>query len=183
MASIGYARSSTADQDTVIQVAALKAAGCEIIRQETASGTSMAGRKELHTILEFLRAGDELVVTRVDRLARSVLDLQTIVQTLKSKGASLVCTEQPIDTSTAAGAAFLAMLGVFAEFENALRRERQMEGIAKAKANGVYKGRKKEIDAEDIRARLDAGERPADVARGLGIARSSVYRLAGQCPG
>jgi len=72
------------------------------------------------------------------------------------------------------------MLGVFAEFETALRRERQMEGIAKAKANGVYKGRKKEIDADDIRARLEAGERPAAIARGLGIARSSVYRLVGQ---
>jgi DNA invertase Pin-like site-specific DNA recombinase len=97
-------------------------------------------------VLDFLRAGDALVVTRIDRLARSIADLQVIVRTIREKGASLVCTEQPVDTSTAAGKAFLDMLGVFAEFETNLRRERQMEGIAKAKAEGVYKGRKPSID-------------------------------------
>ena len=96
-------------------------------------------------MLDFLRKGDVLVVTRVDRLARH-RDLQDIVRELKAKGAALKATEQPIDTSTAAGKAFLDMLGVFAEFETNLRRERQMEGIAKAKAAGVYKGRKPSID-------------------------------------
>ena len=95
----------------------------------------------MRTVLEFLRKGDVLMVTRIDRLARSIGDLQDIVRALKASGAALKATEQPIDTSTAAGKCFLDMLGVFAEFETNLRRERQLEGIAKAKAAGVYKGR------------------------------------------
>src|SRR5205807_2593499 len=97
------------------------------------------------------RAGDVLMVTRIDRLARSIGDLQDIVRALKAKGAALKATEQPIDTSTAAGKCFLDMLGVFAEFETNLRRERQLEGIAKAKAAGVYKGRKPNIDPSEVR--------------------------------
>ena len=88
-----------------------------------------------------MRKGDVLVVTRIDRLARSIGDLQDIVRSLRSKGVALRATEQPVDTGTAAGKAFLDMLGVFAEFETNLRKERQLEGIAKAKAEGVYKGR------------------------------------------
>ena len=129
----------------------MKAAGCAIIRAEKVSGTSRQGREELRTLLDFIRPGDELVVTRVDRLARSIGDLQDVVRELKAKGATLRTTEQPIDTSTAAGKAFLDMLGVFAEFETNLRRERQMEGIARAKAAGVYKGRKPTIDRDEVR--------------------------------
>ena len=139
---VRIARVSTTDQDLSIQLDALKAAGCEIIRAEKQSGTTTEKRSELANLLEFLRSGDELVVTRIDRLARSVGDLQTIVAQLRAKGVALKATEQPIDTGSAAGKAFLDMLGVFAEFETSLRRERQMEGIAKAKAKGVYKGRK-----------------------------------------
>ena len=105
--------------------------------------TTTKGRAELATILDFIREGDVLVVTRIDRLARSIADLQDIVRTLKARGAVLRATEQPIDTSTAAGKCFLDMLGVFAEFETNLRRERQLEGIAKAKVAGVYKSRKR----------------------------------------
>src|SRR5690606_22848981 len=105
------------------------AAGCEIVRSEKQSGTTTEKRRELAILLDFMRAGDELVVTRIDRLARSVADLQAIVASLRAKGVALKATEQPIDTSTAAGKAFLDMLGVFAEFETNLRRERQMEGI------------------------------------------------------
>ena len=105
-----------------------------MVRAEKVSGTSRQGREELRTVLDFISKGDELVVTRVDRLARSIGDLQDVVRELKAKGASLRATEQPIDTSTAAGKALLDMLSVFAEFETNLRRERQMEGIAKAKA-------------------------------------------------
>ena len=141
MTTIGYARVSTVDQDLTIQIDALKAAGCEVIRQEKASGTTTQGRAELKTVLDFLRKGDVLVVTRIDRLARSIGDLQDIVRAVKARGASLKATEQPIDTSTAAGKCFLDMLGVFAEFETNLRRERQLDGIAKAKAEGKYKGR------------------------------------------
>ena len=91
------------------------------------------------------------MVTRIDRLARSVRDLQGIVHELKTKGVALVATEQPVDTSTAAGKAFLDMMGVFAEFETALRRERQIERIRAAKAKGVYKGRKLSIDMAEVR--------------------------------
>jgi DNA invertase Pin-like site-specific DNA recombinase len=105
------------------------------------------------------------MVTRIDRLARSIGDLQDIVRTVKARGASLKATEQPIDTGTAAGKCFLDMLGLFAEFETNLRKERQLEGIAKAKAAGVYPG-------------------ATEIAKALGIGRASVYRVleAGQAP-
>lgn len=117
------------------------------------------------------------MVTRIDRLARSIADLQDIVRTVKAAGATLKATEQPIDTSTAAGKCFLDMLGVFAEFETNLRRERQMEGIAKAKAAGIYKGRKPSIDVGAIRELREEGLGPAAIAKKLKIGRASVYRL------
>jgi DNA invertase Pin-like site-specific DNA recombinase len=177
MAKIGYARASTVDQDLDIQLAALKAAGCHPIRAEKRSGTSTQGREELKTILNFIRDGDELVVTRIDRLARSIGDLQDIVRALKAKGAALKATEQPIDTSTAAGKAFLDMLGVFAEFETNLRRERQLEGIAAAKQRGVYKGRPATIDAKQVIKLKAQGLGATAIAEQLGIGRASVYRL------
>ena len=114
----------------------MKAAGCELVRAEKMSGTKREGRAELDLLLQFVRAGDEVVVTRIDRLARSIGDLQDIVGALRAKGVALRATEQPIDTGTAAGKCFFDLLGVFAEFETNLRRERQLEGIAKAKAAG-----------------------------------------------
>jgi len=176
----GYARVSSADQDLTIQQAALKAAGCAVIRAEKASGTSRNGRAELETLMQFLRKGDTLVVTRIDRLARSMRDLQNLVHELREKGAHLKATEQPIDTGSAAGKAFLDMLGVFAEFETNLRRERQMEGIQAAKKKGVYKGRPRSIDATKIKALMDAGLGASAVAKKLGIARASVYRTLKQ---
>jgi len=177
MARYGYARVSTIDQDLSIQIDALKAAGCEKIRSEKQSGTTTTGRAELANLLDFLRAGDELVVTRIDRLARSVMDLQQIVAALRSRGVALIATEQPIDTSTAAGKAFLDMLGVFAEFETSLRRERQMEGIAKAKAKGIYQGRKPSIDVKRVKEMRAAGLGATEIARKLKIGRASVYRV------
>lgn len=179
MNTIGYARVSTTDQDCAIQEAALQAHGCNIIRSERVSGTSTDRRTELRTVLDFLRKGDTLVVTRIDRLARSVGDLEGIVKEIEGKGAHLRCLEQPVDTGTPAGRAFLQMLGVFAEFETALRRERQMEGIAKAKAAGVYKGRKPSVPADQIKALRDAGKSPTEIARELRVGRTSVYRALG----
>src|SRR5262252_6316089 len=178
MTAIGYARVSTTDQDLTVQIEALKAAGCDVIRKEKASGTTTKGRTELATILDFIREGDTLVVTRIDRLARSIADLQDIVRTLKARGAALRATEQPINTATAAGKCFLDMLGVFAEFETNLRRERQLEGIAKAKAAGVYKGRKPTISGAEIRKLKKDGLGATEIAKRLGIGRASVYRLA-----
>jgi DNA invertase Pin-like site-specific DNA recombinase len=146
---------STLDQDLTLQQTTLKAAGCSVIRAEKASGTRRDGRTELQVLLDFLQPGDVLVVTRIDRLARSLKDLQDIVHELKVKGVSLKATEQPIDTGTAAGKAFLDMLGVFAEFETNLRKERQLEGIRAAKARGVYQGRKPSIDAREVRRRKE----------------------------
>ncbi len=149
-ARIGYARTSTVDQNLDAQIAALTTAGCGMVRREQKSGASLEDRAELKTILDFIHPGETLVVTRIDRLARSMRDLQVIVARLKEKGAHLAATEQPVDTSTATGKAFFDMLGVFAEFETNLRRERlevvsreedlaQFRGLRKVHSNGEWK--------------------------------------------
>ena len=177
MASYGYARVSTSDQDLSIQQHALRAVGCSVVRAEKASGSRRDGRTELQILLDFVQPGDTVVVTRIDRLARSLKDLQDIVHELRERGVALRATEQPVDTGTAAGKAFLDMLGVFAEFETNLRRERQVEGIRAAQARGAYKGRKPSINAAEIK-RLQDQEKlgPTAIARRLGIGRTSVYR-------
>jgi DNA invertase Pin-like site-specific DNA recombinase len=116
----------------------------------------------------------------IDRLARSIGDLQDIVRAVRAKGASLRATEQPIDTNTAAGKCFLDMLGVFAEFETNLRRERQLEGIAKAKAAGIYKGRPVSIDVTKVRQLKAKGMGASEIAKALKIGRASVYRVLGE---
>ena len=172
----GYARVSSSGQDLTVQLDALKSAGCETIRQEKVSATSTQGRDELNTLLEFMREGDELVITRIDRLARSVRDLQNIVYDLNERGINISATEQPIDTKTSVGKCFLDMLSVFSEFETNLRRERQMEGIEKAKEKGVYKGRKPSIDASAVKELKEKGMGASAIAKELGIGRASVYR-------
>jgi len=177
---IGYARTSTIEQNLDAQVIALKAANCEIIRTEQKSGNNLLDRKELNNILDFIHKGEYLVVTRIDRLARSLKDLQIIVERLKAKGAHLVAIEQPVDTSTASGKAFFDMLGVFAEFETNLRRERQAEGIAAAKVKGMYKGRPPSIDSAIIKQHLLEGKRPTDIAREMRISRGIIYKIKGK---
>ncbi|MEM9344511.1 MAG: recombinase family protein [Pseudomonadota bacterium] len=179
MAVYGYARVSSNDQDLTLQRETLKAAGCTVIREEKASGTSRKGREELNTLMQFLREGDVLVVTRLDRLARSMEDLCSLAREIKERGAILRATAQQVDTGSAAGKAFFQMLGVFAEFETNLRRERQMDGIAKAKEAGVYTGRKATIDESKVRKLRDEGLGATAIARKLGIARTSVYRVLG----
>ncbi len=179
MTVYGYARVSTTDQDLTVQMEALRAAGCDIIRSEKKSGTTTEGREELAKLLEFLEPGDSLICTRIDRLARSVADLQDIVRDFKKRGIFLKATEQPIDTSTAAGKCFFDMLCVFAEFETNLRRERQMEGIGRAKAEGIYKGRPTTIDAVQVRELKAGGMSAAAIAKTLGCGRASVYRVLG----
>lgn len=178
MPVFGYARVSSTDQDLSIQETALRAAGCEMVRAEKKSGTSTTGRTELQTLMDFARKGDTIVVTRIDRLARSIADLAAIVRDLEAKQVTLRATEQPIDTSSAAGRCFLQMLGVFAEFETNLRRERQLEGIAKAKAAGVYagKGRPASVSPEKVRELHEQGMGPSAIAKELGISRMTVHR-------
>jgi DNA invertase Pin-like site-specific DNA recombinase len=176
---IGYARVSTTDQDLTIQREALNKAGCDIIRDDKASGTKRDGRDGLHTVLEFLREGDTLVVLRLDRLGRSMRDLSNIAHEIENRGAALRVIEQNVDTSTSSGKAFFGMLAVFAQFENDVRRERQMEGIAMAKAAGVYRGRPESIDGKKVRELRKDGMSPTAIARALGISRPSVYKHLG----
>ncbi len=182
-ARIGYARVSTSDQNPDAQIAALEAAGCTMIRTETGSGTTLENRPELGINLDFIHPGETLVVTRIDRLARSMKDLQVIVAKLRERGANIAATEQPVDTSTAAGKAFFDMLGVFAEFETNLRRERQAEGIAAAKRRGAYRGRPPTIDMEEIRTRIAEVQSPTKIAREIGISRGTVYKAKAGEPG
>ena len=169
-----------------VQIEALRAAGCTVIRSERRSGTTLNDRTELKTLLDFLREGDTLCVTRVDRIARSVTDLMIIVRILEQKGVALKATEQPIDTSSAVGGSLLSMLGVFAELETNLRRERQMESIrriqeidrTKPKHERTYKGRPPTIQPDEVRRLKDEEKLGAsEIAARLGIGRASVYRV------
>ena len=176
----GYARSSTIEQSAGFeeQIRLLNAAGAHRIFAEQVS--SVATRKELAAALQFLRPGDTLIVARLDRLARSVKELMAIVDTITESGASLRILDMNLDTTSPTGRLMLTVLGGVAEFERRIMLERQREGIAKAKAAGRYKGRKPTQWAkrDHIHRMLREGVRPADIARQLGMARSSVYRIA-----
>lgn len=172
---VGYARVSTSDQTLDLQIAELMAHGCERIFTDKASGTSTA-RAGLTEMMEFVRQGDTLVVVRLDRFARSLSDLYAMLERLTQKAVAFHCLRQSIDTSTSTGKLTLAILGAVAEFENDLRRERQREGIARAKERGVYKGRKRTVCTEKVRQLHSEGARPTAIASALGISRTSVYR-------
>lgn len=176
MAVVGYARVSSVGQALDVQEAALLEAGCDKVFAEKRSGTTQEGREELRRALEYVREGDTFVVTRIDRLARSVTDLSEVVAVLTAKGVSFRALQQgEFDTTAATGRLFLTMLGAFAEFETNLRRERQMEGIAKAKAEGRYKGRPVTVDKDAIRRLHGEGVKPTQIAQKLRVARSTVY--------
>lgn len=174
---VGYARVSTTDQNLDVQLDELRAHGCERIFTDKATGTNMA-RAGLEEMLAFVREGDGLVVTRLDRFARSLPDLYTMLDRLTKQGVTFNCLRQSIDTGTSTGKLTLAILGAVAEFENDLRRERQRDGIEKAKQRGAYKGRGSTIDRDAIATMRCAGQSPSVIARELGISRASVYRAA-----
>lgn len=175
---IGYARTSTLEQDAGLEAQErdLKAAGCDRVFAEQVS--SVAERDELEAAIDYLRDGDSLVVTKLDRLARSMRDLIAIKDRIEARGAGLRILAMNLDTTTATGKLMLNVLGSVAEFEREMMLERQREGIAKAKAEGKYRGRAPTARAKagEVEAMLAAGESPTDVARKLGIGRSSVYR-------
>jgi DNA invertase Pin-like site-specific DNA recombinase len=173
----GYARVSTVDQDLTVQRDALAKAGVRVTFEEKVSGTKRDGRKELHRALSVLGKSDTLVVTRLDRLGRSLKDLADIAHEIENTGANLKVLEQAVDTSTSAGRAFFGMLAVFAAFETDVRRERQAEGIAKAKRAGVYKGGVKRIDRARVQALKSIGAGPSAIAHEMGISRRQVYRI------
>ena len=174
---IGYARCSSLSQSLDIQLDHLAEAGCEKVFAEKVSGRSTKDRVELMQAMDFVREGDTLVVTRLDRLARSVADLHRIIEALNEKKVAFRCLNQSgVETSSSTGKLMLAVLGAVAQFENDIRRERQMEGITKAKADGRYRGRKASIDPSRVKELHGSGLGPAAIARELKIGRASVYR-------
>jgi DNA invertase Pin-like site-specific DNA recombinase len=177
MALIGYARVSSAGQSLDIQREQLLSAGCERVFEEKRSGTSTDGREQLALVLDYVRDGDVLIVTRLDRLARSMIDLRAILDRLSAKQVGFKALQQgAVDTTRSEGRLMLNILASFAEFEVDLRRERQADGIAKAKADGRYKGRKPSVPTDEVRKLHSDGVGPAEIARRLGIGRASVYR-------
>jgi DNA invertase Pin-like site-specific DNA recombinase len=173
---IGYARVSTNDQDTAIQSAALKAAGCSVVRVEKASGKSREDRDELASILEFVRPGDTLVVHKLDRLGRNTRDVLNLVHELDERGACLRVLEPSIDTGGPMGRMVLTVLGMVAEMELGFIRDRQRAGIDAAKANGVYKGRPVTFDRARIVALRKEGMGATEIAKAVGCKRGNVYK-------
>jgi DNA invertase Pin-like site-specific DNA recombinase len=179
--TIGYARVSSIGQSLEVQLDKLK--DCDKVFKEKRSGTQTGNRPELLKALDYVREGDSLVITRLDRMARSVIDLARIAEQLKKKGVALKVLDQSIDTSTSEGKLMFHMLGAFAEFENDIRRERQQDGIAKAQANGVRFGRKPVLSDEQQatvrRLRADEGFTIAQLMERFHIGRTTVYRALG----
>lgn len=174
---VGYARVSTSEQSVDVQDAALRSAGAEKVFAEKLSGTT-SNRPQLQAAVDFCRDGDTFIVTRLDRFARSSVDLHNIVAALVAKGVDFRCTEQSgVDTSTSSGKLMLGMLGAVAEFETAIRRERQLEGIARAKRAGIYTGRKATINHGEVLQLHKDGKGATEIAALLGIGRASVYRI------
>lgn len=179
MALVGYARVSSVGQSLEVQEAKLNAAGCEEIFQEKRSGLDTA-RPKLEECLRYLRKGDTLVISRIDRLARSAEHLLALVRELEGKGVTLKVLDQSIDTGDAAGRAFLGMLAVFAQFETDIRKERQMDGIAKAKEKGVKFGRKPVLSAEqegEARQLRADGWPLQRIADHLGVSKGLVHKV------
>ena len=172
---VGLARVSSIGQNLESQLIALEEYGCEKIFSEKKSGTTTKGRTALKDCLEFVREGDEFVVTRIDRCSRSVLDLQLIVKELENKGVTFSATEQSINTRTAEGKCFLNMLSVFSEFETNIRKNRQADGIRANKDK--FKGRGQTIDVDRIKELKGQGMGATAIAKEMGIDRTSVYRL------
>ncbi|TXF95910.1 recombinase family protein [Massilia arenae] len=176
---IGYARTSTVEQVAGFdaQVSALMAEGCERVFQEQVS--SVAERVQLEEAISFARSGDVFTVTKLDRLARNTQHLLEIAERLEAKGVSLKVLNFGLDTSTPTGKLMLTMLGAVGQFEREIMLERQKEGVAKAKAEGKYKGRKPTALAKkaDVLALLASGATKEAVAKQLGIGVASIYRM------
>lgn len=187
MMLVGYARTSTLDQKAGLEAQRreLKAVGCEKLFEEQVSSVDATARERLADALDFVREGDTLVVTRLDRLARSVPHLLEILDGLKAKGANLHILAMNIDTSTPTGKLLLTIVGSIAQFEREIMLERQREGIAKAKAAGKYKGRKPTARAksDEVLAMHREGVGATRIANELGIGRASVYRIIADTDG
>jgi DNA invertase Pin-like site-specific DNA recombinase len=178
---VGYARTSTIEQKAgyEAQIAELTQAGCTKLFKEQVSSVDVAAREQLSLALDFVREGDVFVVTKLDRLARSMANLMQIAAQLEAKGASLRILNLGVDTATPTGKLILTVMGGIAQFEREIMLERQREGIAKAKSEGKFKGRKPtaRAKADEIQALRSSGIMPTEIAKRLGIGRQSVYRI------
>ncbi|WP_104398589.1 recombinase family protein [Vibrio penaeicida] len=178
MSKIGYARVSSTGQSLAVQLEKLNQEKCERIYQEKRSGRT-ADRPEFQSCMNYLREGDTLIVTRLDRLARSVVHLAQLAKRFKVEGIDLLVIDQNIDTSTSTGRLMFNMLASIAEFENDLRTERQAEGIAKAKENGVTFGRPPKLTEpvkHDIYDRRQKGATINQLAKEFQLGEASIYR-------
>ncbi len=181
---IGYARVSTLDQSTDLQIEALRAAGCEKVYQEKASGARV-DRPELGRVLtDVLRSGDTLVVWKLDRLARSLKQLIVTAENLEAKGINLVSLTDAIDTTTPGGVLTFQIFGAIAQFERALMRERTLAGLQEARRRGKKGGRPRSFTDSDVvaaRALMQAGDLPVrDIARRMGVSVATLYRRIGK---
>lgn len=177
MAKFGYARVSTLDQDLEIQHERLTKEGCSLIRSEKVSGGSRDNRTELATILEFLRPDDELLVTRLDRLGRDTRDVLNIIHECEQRSAFVTVLDPFVSTKGEMGQIVMTVLGMVAQMERRFIKERQREGIERAKQQGKYKGGKQRIDREEIWRMKKDGHGPTAIARALGCSRMQVYRV------
>jgi DNA invertase Pin-like site-specific DNA recombinase len=178
--NIGYARVSSVGQSLDMQLEKLTAYGCEKVFQEKKSGASTRKREAVNDALEFCREGDVLVVTKLDRLARSMFDLQAIVATLERKKVDLVVLDQKIDTTTPTGRLTFHLLGAVAEFERELINERRDEGMQRAKEQGVQFGRRAkltDVQVQELQEASRAGETRQALMQRFDISKSTYYRL------
>ena len=182
MAQVGYARVSSVGQSLDVQRD--KLSHCDKVFQEKKSGTS-AQRPRLQACLEYVREGDTLVVTRLDRLARSTLHLCQIAETLKDKQVNLHVVDQNIDTQDATGRLLFNMLGAIGQFETEIRAERQMDGIAKAKERGVRFGQQKrltDLQVVELQEKRKEGRLIKELMKDYGISKATVYRYLSEEP-
>lgn len=178
MAIVGYARVSSDDQSLDIQIQQLTEAGCEKIFSEKKSGVKLAERSELEACLRWIRDGDVLVVTRLDRFSRSVADFSKMMTDLQSRNIGFKCLLQPFDTTSPQGKLMMTVLAAFAEFETSVRSERQKEGIAKARAAGVYEraSYKQSQKWSAVSRMLDSGMTPEEIAPRMKITARTIRR-------
>ncbi|SJM31980.1 recombinase family protein [Mesorhizobium delmotii] len=183
MSRIGYARVSTIDQDLDTQIAKLKAEGCDIIRSEKVSGASRDGRAELAIILDFLRPGDELVVTRLNRLGRDTRDVLNLIHECEQRGAFVTVLDPHVSIRGEMGHVVLTVLGMVAQMERRFIKGRQRDGIERAKGKGAYSGGKRRVDYAAICKLDQEGLGPSDIAKHIGCSRMQVYRVLADRPG
>jgi len=179
MSKIGYARVSSTGQSLQVQLEKLKSAGCDKIYREKRSGKT-AARPEFQNCMGYLREGDTLIITRLDRLARSVIHLAQVATRFQQENIDLIVIDQAIDTSTPTGRLMFNMLAAIAEFETDLRSERQVEGIAKAKNNGVKFGRPSKLTENikhDIYVKRQDGATIGQLAKDFNFGEATIYRV------